>query len=377
MAAAIATGDEVSAGAGAAGSEADDTATLLDELEAESGAAAKPAGKPGKGRPVVEDGDEDAELEATEEDADADLDEADEDIDADAEEDDGDEDDLATKADADPELAKRLAAVRKTEQRQRQALERDRAAFDRERTEWQAQTRQLTEAQQGFQRLAARAKYDPTAALLGLGLKEDDLESAAQHIYARSKAPAVKPEHRAAADRAMKEREHADELAETRRELKELREGLTTREKQAAEQAEVDQYLGRITKIASSERLAEKLKLEAPLVRARLAANPKATRDGLAVTAYKLAQKLGERPKPAAVIRAHEKELQRLRRELAGETTAQPAVGAKPSGKPAAKPAKAGAKPAIAADDDTTGEVRHPSRDELLRELKAGAHLAS
>ncbi len=350
-----------------------DTESLLAELEAEQGGAlAKPAGKTGKGKPApVEADDEDADLEAVDEDADEideDLDEEDEDIDEEVD----DEDDLAAKAKADPELAKRLAAVRKTEQRQRQALERDRAAFDRERTEWQAQARQLTEAQQGFQRLAARAKYDPTAVLIALGLKEDDLEAAAQHVYARSKAPAVKPEHRAAADRAMKEREYADELAQTRRELKELREGLTTREQQAKEQAEVDQYLGRMAKIVTAD------KLEAPLVKARLAANPKAAREGLAVTAYKIAQKTGERPKPAVAIRAYERELQRLRRELGGEpaAAASGAAGAKPAAKPAK--AKPGAKPAPAVDveTDADAEVTHPSRDQLLRELRSGAHLS-
>src|ERR1041384_4018498 len=102
-AAATATGDEAGPDAGAA--EADDTASLLAELEAEQGgAAAKPA-KPGKGKPAAGDpDDEDAELEAAEEDADEiddDLDDADEELDEEAD----DEDELADKARAEPELA--------------------------------------------------------------------------------------------------------------------------------------------------------------------------------------------------------------------------------------------------------------------------------
>ncbi len=188
--------------------------------------------------------------------------------------------------------------------------------------------------------------------ILALGLKEDDLEAAAQHLYARSKAKAATEDHRRASERAMKERELADEVAATRKELKEFKEGATAREQQAAADAEVNAYLGRVARVASLDRI------DAPLVKARLEANPKAARNALAVTAYRL---------------AHERELQQLRRELGADAAPAGAAGKPATGPPVAKPGK-GAKPALAiVDDDATGEVRHPSRDEMLRELRSGA----
>lgn len=349
--------------AGEAGLEGDgeaSNAALLAELEAENRQA--PPAKP-KAAPVADDDDEDE----------PDTDDAD---DEGADEDeltDADEDELTDEPDTtkDPELAKRLAAVQRTEQRRREAFERERGDFDRERTAFQADAKQLREQHQRFEKLAARAKYDSYSVLRELGVPDEDMGLHAKHLYARSKDAGVKPEHRAAADQALREREDAEERAALRKELEELKSGLTTREQQAAAEAAANAYVGRIAKVAISD------KLEAPLVKARIVANPRAAREALTATAFRLAQKHGALPRPVAVIRAHEKELADLRRELGVDgvdSSAKPVTPPAAKGKaPVPKSAtKVVTSPAESPADDG-GEVRHPSRDELLRELRSGA----
>lgn len=372
------TGDQN--GAGAAAADGDSNEALLAELEAEQAgdkpAAAAPA-KPAK-KPVADESDDDvdADDDAADDDDAAAADEGDDQDDEPADEDDDDgEAGEAAAAAADPELAKRLAIARRTEQRQRESLARDRAAFERERDEWKSQTKTVTEGQQRFERLASRAKYDSYSLLRELGVPDEDMELHAQHLYARSKAAAVKPEHRAAADRALRDRELADEVKQAKAEVKELKEGLTAQQQKAAADRELDVYFRRVVRKADDT---------APRVKALVAASPARARAELEQTAYELAQKLGRLPKPAAVIAAHEKKVARQLRDYGVETGAEPAAakpvpgkpGAKPvaaAAKPAAKPGKPAAKPAPAAaddDDDRSGEVVHPSREQLLRELR-------
>lgn len=297
---------------------------------------------------------------------DDDEDESDSAADDDADQD--DEDELAAKAKADPELAKRLAAVRRTEQRHREGMARERASFDRERSEWQSQAKQLTEAQKRFESLAARVRYNPTAVLRELGLIEDDFEAAAQHIASHSKAAGVTPAHRAAAERAMREREAADKATRAEERVEKLEQTIAQRERQAAEEQEVTAYLGRVARKATDE---------TPLTKALVAKNPTRAREDLAVTAFALAQKLGQRPKAAAVVAAHEKKLARQLRDLGIEPpTAKP-----PAGKGAAAgKAKPGAaivaptktEPAAHVNGATVLPTRVviPSRDEMVRELE-------
>lgn len=332
---------------------AKDKAAFLAEMDAELGAEetdeqsaapAKPAKKPAA-KPAVEDDDEDAEeLEAS-------PDDDDEDEDEDAEPDDAEEDeDEEPEAGKDPDLAKRLAAVRRTEQRQREQLERQRADFAREREQWQGETRELREHKQRFDSLAQRAKYDSYAVLRELGVPDEDMELHAQHLFSRSKAAHVKPEHRAAADRAMRERELADKAAAAEKRVEKIEQTLEEREAAAAAEREVDAFLGRVAKRATAE--------AAPITAALLAKNPKSARAALMVTAHELVKKhgLSEFPKSKDVIAAHERKERRALRERGIEppapgtkpATGKPAGGARPNGKPAA-----GAK-----SEETNGHAR-------------------
>lgn len=360
---------------------------LLAELEGEGGgkpAAAKsakvaPADKkpPAKEKaaedeapePGAEDDDDDLDVEDDEEDA-GDTEDEEDDLDDEDREDEEDEE----PAEADPALAKRIAAVRKMEQRTRAKLTAERAAFDREREELRAQSKQVAEAQQRFDRLAARVRFDSYSVLKELGVTDDDMEVHSQHLFARSKNAAVTPAHRAAADRALRDREQAEELRKTREEVDELKKGLTSREQQAAAQRELDAYFDRTVRKATDA---------TPRVKALIAKSPKRARAELAATALELTQRLGgAMPKPTQLLAAHEKKIARqLRRYGIADAAAEPAASAgakspavkKPAvnGKPTAKPV-AGAKPSR---DTSDSESHHPSRDELLKELSEGAHL--
>lgn len=362
----------------------DDNSALLAELRAE------PAPTPAK-RAAPAPADDYDDPDGGQDDAADQLDGDPEPEDADAadpeDEDDAKDPDDDPPADPDPETAKRQAAVRKAEQRGRQALERDRATFERERDAVATEVRSLRDHKARFDGLVAKARYNPTAVLRELGLSDDDFESAAQHIASHSKHPGVTPAHRAAAAKAAAEREIADRLAAVERENKEMREGQVTAAAQQTAVARVDDMLARTHRIARTGLAIDGAAPAAPLVMARLAKNPQATKDALLDVATRLAAQLsrsgklapGQLPKPAAVVRAYERELQQLRAELGGDPA--PAVAATP-GAPAAAgkakqqipPQKSKAKPAAVAavvDDADTGE--RPTNDQLIRELRGGA----
>lgn len=294
-------------------------------------------------------------------DPDEDLDDEEEDPDAepdpDAEE---DPDELAAK---DPELAKRLRVIRQTEQRQRAQLASERTAFERERGEFQQQSRQVLEAQQQFDALAARIRHDPIAvvAALGFGSNDDDWEYLAQQAVARSKKYADKPEYRAAAQRAMRERELAESATKNERRIADLEKKLTERDQQTAVERDLERYFSRVTRKADDS---------TPRVKALITSRPKYARQELAKTALELGQKLGGMPTAKQLLAAHEKKIARQLRiyGVAGESVAKPAAT---GGKAPAKAAPAGKTPAAAQPDDPAQPIKIPSHDDLLRELRA------
>lgn len=291
---------------------------------------------------------------------DEDLDEDPEDDDPDAEADpEDDADELATK---DPELAKRLRVIRQTEQRQRTQLAGERAAFERERSEFRQQSRQVIEGQQRFEQLSARVRLDPVAVLtaLGVGQSDDDWEYVAQQAIVHSKKYADQKEYRTAAQRARESREAAEASAANAKRIADLEKKLTERDQQTAAERDVERYFARVTRKADDS---------TPRVKALIASRPKYARQELAKTALALGQKLGGMPTAKQLLAAHEKKIARQLRiyGVAGETGAKPAnaksAGAATNG--AKKPAAAAAQP----DDGQT--ITIPSRDELLRELTA------
>jgi len=338
---------------------------------------AKPtASKPAKviGAPADDDDEDAPEVEADasddppdddvepDEDEDDEQDDEDDDVEDDDVEDDDDPADDETAA-KDPALAKRLAVIRRTEQRHREALTRERAAFEAERATWQTQSKQLTEAQQRFEQLAARAKYDSYSVLRALGVSDDDMEVHAQYLYSRSKAATVKPEHRAAADREMRLRELADKADRAATETTQLKQTLEERDQQAANAREAEVYLGRVVR---------KVGDETPLTKALLAKNPTKAREALTRTTLDLVKKLGgQLPKAAQVAAAHEKKLVRELRDLGIEPPAGSAAAKRTTGKAkAAAVAAPAAKAKAAAPARVNGAVVIPSRAEMVAELE-------
>lgn len=379
--------DTAAPGAGAD----DENAALVAELEVAQGK--KPAAKPGKKpaakpepEPAEDDDAETADDEAPEAeeaaaDDDDEADDLDEDEDPDEDEDDADPDadeDAEVDADADPALKKRLDAVRRTEERQRRQLEQERATLERERTEFKAETKQLREAVEQIRGRAARAKIDPIGLLEAHGLTQDDMEYVAQLAFARSKSAATKgPEYRAAAERALRDREAAAERDALRAEVEEMKKGLESREAQAAADRELDAYFARAFRKASAD--------ATPITAKLIARRPKAAREELAVTATQLAAKLGRLPKVAELLAAHEKrEVRALKlRGIKPPTpgAAKPATAAEVDADPAkpaaaAKPGKgAKAKPAKSAvADESDDDVAIPSTADLVRELQRTAN---
>lgn len=323
----------------------DEDLEVDDEEDAEKPAKAK-------AKPAVEPEDDDDDDDDDEEEDERDT------------EDDDDEDDLAAKAKDDPELVKRLAAVRKTEQRHRESMQRERAAFERERDQFLSQSKQVADAQKRFEGLAARVRYNPTAVLRDLGLTEDDFEAVAQHVAAHSKAAGVTPAHRAAAERAMREREAADKAASAEDRVAKLEQ---TIEQQRA-QAQADQVLD-----ALFARAFRKADDTTPHVKALIAKNPTKARAELEATAFALAQKLGRLPKSKDVLAAHEKKIARQLRDY-GVDAAKPAAG-KPKPGAIEAPAKPATKPRVepAGINGATvlpTRVTIPTRDEMVAELE-------
>jgi hypothetical protein len=195
------------------------------------------------------------------------------------------------------------------------------------------------------------------------------MQYAGEQTYARSKAAAADPKYRQAADRAMRERELGDSAAKNEKRIADLESKLEEREKVAAADRALDEYFGRVTRRAGDE---------TPHVKALIAKNPARARAELEEVAFELAKKLGRLPKAATVLAAQEKRIARMLRDYgvgapAGEQGKKPEAG-KPAGK---KPDKgkaakstAGAKPAERTDRKPNGEIHHPSRDELLAELR-------
>jgi hypothetical protein len=350
---------------------ADRAAFLAADIEADVAEPAKPAKAPAKKAPEQTETDDDTagadevvdELEKAVEEEEEDLD-----LEDDAEDEDADEkledDEEPPKTGEDPELAKRLAQVRKQEKRVReQAADRDRA-FARERDAFVAEWKPKIAEYEKFEQLKAK-RSDVIAVLKAVGYSDEDFDWIAPVIHGSSKTGAADPKYRDYARRVMQERELKDDAAAARREAAEVKEMLAKRDAQAEADRAVDAYRERVLKAATDE---------TPLLKKRLGLAPKATRAALDKVAVALAKKSGGLVNPKIVARAYEKQL-RATVERAKALAAEDAPAAEQSkAKPVAK-AKA---PAITVVDKTkpapTAETKAkngliPSREDMIARL--------
>lgn len=363
---------------------AKDRAAFLSGEAADDGADADTA-KPAKAREAAEGedhSDDDSDDAADDDDSDSDDEDDssesagadgddDEDLDDDeddeSEDDEDDEDDAEDKEDAgDAELAKRLAKVRKTEKRARDAIATERAALERDRAAFQTEVKEIAESAKRFEKLKARAKYQPDVVLAELGLVDEDFEDAAKILYARSKAGGADPKNREAAARLAREREQADRLTTLEKKNADLVDTLTKREQQELADRQAAAY---VTKIA------KRITDEAPLAKRRLAADPETARRELGAVAARLWESRGEQPSAKAVVKAYEKQ---RRRELVKQGVDIEAL----IKAPIKTPAKAGDKKAAAAakKPGEKGDKKElpltatsrALRDDIVAELEAG-----
>jgi len=303
-----------------------------------------------------------------EDDADDKIETADDEDDLDIDDDEVPEDDAQEREDAggDAELAKRLAKVRRQEQRMRdQHAARDRE-FEGERQRFIAEWEPRVKAAEAFHKIA---KHDVVGILKAKGYTDDDFEYASKVLYGYTPAAAADPKNREAVARLQKERMTRDELDE----LKAWRAGEEERrvkaEADAASAKQIDAFISRTSKAITDKH---------EHLHAHMEENPKATKLRLDRLAYKMAMKAGTLDvPPKKIVDALEKKLAseaELMERIKGKRTAKaPAAAAAP-----AKPAPAKAK-AITVVDKTAGSpvVEHkrtngsllPSREEMLEGL--------
>ncbi len=318
--------------------------SILAELSAEPAveAVAEPAVEAEPTDDAVEADVAEPEVEASEEDA------------SELDEDATDEDDLDLTS-ADPDTQKKFDAVRKAEKRMRQSAERRDVEFAAKQREWQEKVDRVAE----IDKLFARAKHDPIALLRAANVSADDFELIAQAIYAESPALQNDPKQKAAAQAKLREREKEEKQTAAEKRIADLETRFEQQKKDAAIQAEVQQYVQQVNAAATKSY---------PLVAALIAADPEETNDALAKAYNALAPKLNRAPKPAEVVAAYDK-AQRARLQKLGidpatitkiKATAKAANGNKPV--VAAKPV---------ANTSATDTKKAPSREDILAELAA------
>lgn len=261
----------------------------------------------------LDDDDDDADADVAsddDEDEDPDEDDDEEDLDDDEDEDEDLDDAKAkSKAKLDPEDAKRVRLLEKQEKRMRADIARERDSFERERQAFVAEWQPRIEQAEKLQKLIDGAKnpYKVIELLSTAGMSEDDLFETAQVLFAHSSKGKTDPKNREAIAHRQTLREMREELAELRRRDADRAANEQKAAEQAAADRELDAYLTRVTKKTTDE---------TPLMKRYLDKSPTKAREAIERATARLARKLGALPKPAAVLRAAEKERRRELRDM-------------------------------------------------------------
>lgn len=323
----------------------------LEDGEGEDGGEEKPAAVPKK--PAAKPA---GDAEDTVEGAADDDDELD-DIDLDDDEvDETDDDDDEIDPKADPDLAKRMAKVRKAEQRNRDQ-------FATRARQLEAKAQELgTELKRREEKVAPLERFIEQRDFMGvlkvMGYSDDDLEDVSKIVYGHSKAAAADPKNKGAVRQLQENRQLRDRLSELEKRDADRAAENTRRDAQVAAERQAEQYMGKVAKTIGDD---------VPLTKKRLEARPESTRKQLSEIAYKLALKNGNEPvAPAKVVKVYERKLERDR-VLYGDAESAPAGGKKPAAKGSATTA-GGKKPAIevveAPKKKSTNII--PTREEAL-----------
>lgn len=261
----------------------------------------------------------------------------------------------------DPALAKRLDTIQKAERRSREAIAKERQAFDQEKAERVSTADQIKE----FEQLKARVRSNPVAVLRALGISDAELEFVSKQAWFQSEAARKDPKLAAQAAQASREREYSDELAATRRELNEMRTQIQEKEQTAIQEQRVSLYLDTVAKAAGDE---------TPILKTLLTKNPETGRARLRQAAEFLLSETGEVPEPLEVVRALE-EVERRELELRGIDLSAVKTATKTTTPPATEKKTA----TLTGDLSSTTTPRPPAlsreeeRAEVLRAIEAGS----
>lgn len=154
----------------------------------------------------------------------------------------------------DAETAKRLATIQSAEKRQREKAAAAHAEIDERvkklEREWSPRIK-AAEDFEALKRTAEKSRSNPALlvdVLKTLGYGEEHLEGVARAAYAYSKAGAADPNHKAYAERLLRDRETVDETSALRRRLDELEGKLTAKEQQTEFQRLQTGYLDEAVK---------------------------------------------------------------------------------------------------------------------------------
>ncbi len=261
--------------------------------------------KPAEEKPATSEDEEEDETEDVEDESDDD--EESDDSESDEDEDDSEDDDEGKVEAKDPDLAKRLTAVRKAERRSKELIAKERATFERERDQFISEWKPKIEAAEKFEALKAGVRYKAVDVLRELGLPEDDFEDVARELYAFSKKGAEDPKNKEAAIRSRRERELVDEV----RELKKWRDDKEASEKRREAESKVERetqaWITKVTKRIDDDQ---------PLLKRLAATSESDVARFIAAAATSLIDELGMAPSPKRTIaraeKLYRKELRRL-----------------------------------------------------------------
>lgn len=357
MADQVATEAATETAAPAAWSRAD----TLKALEADEHVEAKPAAK-------ADDAVEEPEAEADEVEAAPDA--ADEESDGDEAEEtepdaDADDEDAEPEAKADPDLAARLAKVQTAERRAREQLARERQTAIDEVARLRKDVEADVEAAKAFAKLRESSRYDLAPLLQVLGIGEGDYMLHARALAAMAPENKADPKNRDMVERLARERRMADDLAATKKRLDDFEAQKKAEVQRAENERNTQAYLDAVVAV----------KVDAPLARAALKADPDATRRELAGVALEMLEASGEPPEHAAVLTEYERrETKRLKRlgidpaTVVKKPAAKPDDKAPPNGKKPAAPAKK----AAAKTEPPPNETQAQRRARIQKALEEG-----
>ncbi len=212
----------------------------------------------------------------------------------------------------DPETQRRVGQIQAAEARSKQKVAEAKAELEQRAKAIESEWKPRVEAAEKFESLKSKAeKARSNPALLvdlfkELGFSEDHFGPSAQALYAFSKEGQADPSRKAQAEKLMREREGMDEMSKLRREIDELKQGLT-KEKQATEfeRLQADFLDGTMKAIAD----------DAPTVKAMTSStkNPKKLRDALWRHTVELTHENdGDAPAFADVVARYQAELDEM-----------------------------------------------------------------